>query len=119
MRRGKAADVRGAARFLAEALTTVRALAPSARIVVQADSKFYTAEVVATAARYGAAVSLTTGSNPSVTAGHRPAPRHRVDGDPLPARLRRRGHRRPGLGCRGRRDWLQRSHEWPIAPTDL
>jgi len=68
MRRGKAADVRGAPRFLAEALTTVRALAPSARIVVRADSKFYTAEVVATAARYGAAVSLTTGSNPSVHA---------------------------------------------------
>jgi hypothetical protein len=68
MRRGKAADVRGAARFLAEALTTVRALAPSARIVVRADSKFYTADVAATAARYGAAVSLTTGSNPSVHA---------------------------------------------------
>jgi hypothetical protein len=68
MRRGKAADVRGAARFLAEALSTVRALAPSARIVVRADSKFYTADVAATAARYGAAVSLTTGSNPSVHA---------------------------------------------------
>ena len=68
MRRGKAADVRGAPRFLAEALTTVRALAPSARIVVRADSKFYTADVAATAARYGAAVSLTTGSNPSVHA---------------------------------------------------
>ena len=68
MRRGKAADVRGAARFLAEALTTVRALAPTARVVVRADSTFYTAEVAATAARYGAAVSLTTGSNPSVNA---------------------------------------------------
>jgi len=68
MRRGKAADVRGAARLLAEALATVRALAPSARIVVRADSKFYTADVAATTARYGAAVSLTTGSNPSVTA---------------------------------------------------
>jgi Transposase DDE domain group 1 len=68
LRRGKAADVRGAARFLAEALTTVRALAPTARVVVRADSKFYTAEVAATAARYGAAVSLTTGSNPSVNA---------------------------------------------------
>jgi hypothetical protein len=32
------------------------------------DSKFYTADVVATAARYGAHVSLTTGSNPSVNA---------------------------------------------------
>jgi DDE family transposase len=68
MRKGKAADVRGAARFLAEALTTARAIAPTARIVVRGDSKFYTAEVVATAARYGAAVSLTTGSNPSVNA---------------------------------------------------
>ena len=66
MRRGKAADVRGAARFLAEALTTVRAIAPSARIVVRADSKFYPADVAATAARYDAHVSLTTGSNPSV-----------------------------------------------------
>jgi hypothetical protein len=66
MRQGKAADVRGAARFLAEALTTVRAIAPTARIVVRGDSKFYTADLVATAARHGAAVSLTTGSNPSV-----------------------------------------------------
>jgi hypothetical protein len=68
LRRGKAADVRGAARFLAEALTTVRAIAPAARIVVRADSKFYCADVVATAARYDAHVSLTTGSNPSVAA---------------------------------------------------
>jgi hypothetical protein len=66
LRKGKAADVRGAARFLAEALTTVRSISPTARIVVRADSKFYTADVVATAARYGADVSLTTGSNPSV-----------------------------------------------------
>lgn len=68
MRRGKSADVRGAARFLAEALATVRAIAPTAKIVVRGDSKFYTADVVATAARYGASVSLTTGSNPSVNA---------------------------------------------------
>jgi hypothetical protein len=66
MRRGKAADVRAAARLLAEALATVRAIAPTATIIVRGDSKFYTADVVATAARYGAAVSLTTGSNPSV-----------------------------------------------------
>jgi hypothetical protein len=37
-------------------------------IVVRADSKFYTADVAATAARYGAHVSLTTGSNPSIDA---------------------------------------------------
>jgi hypothetical protein len=68
MRKGKAADVRGAARLLAEALATVRAIAPTARIVVRGDSKFYTADVAATAARYDAAVSLTTGSNPSINA---------------------------------------------------
>jgi hypothetical protein len=68
MRKGKAADVRGAPRLLAEALATVRAIAPTALIVVRGDSKFYTADVVATAARYDAAVSLTTGSNPSINA---------------------------------------------------
>lgn len=67
LRRGKAADVRGAHRLLAEALATVRAIAPTATIVVRGDSKFYSADVVATAARYRAAVSLTTGSNPSIT----------------------------------------------------
>jgi len=68
MRKGKSADVRGAPRLLAEALATVRAIAPTARIVVRGDSKFYTADVAATAARYDAAVSLTTGSNPSINA---------------------------------------------------
>jgi Transposase DDE domain group 1 len=68
LRKGRAADVRGAARFLAEALTTVRAIAPGTRIVVRADSKFYTADVAATAARYDAHLSVTTGSNPSVNA---------------------------------------------------
>jgi hypothetical protein len=66
LRRGKSADVRGAARFLAETLAVVRQVAPAATVVVRADSKFYTADVVATAQRYDAFVSLTTGSNPSV-----------------------------------------------------
>jgi Transposase DDE domain group 1 len=68
LRKGKSADVRGAARFLAETLAVVRRIAPAATVVVRGDSKFYTADVVATAARYGAFVSLTTGSNPSITA---------------------------------------------------
>ncbi len=66
--KGKSADVRGAVRFLAEALTPIRQIAPTATIVVRGDSKFYTADVAATAARYGAQVSLTTGSNPSINA---------------------------------------------------
>jgi hypothetical protein len=68
LRKGKSADVRGATRFLAETLAVVRRLAPTATVVVRADAKFYTAKVVATAARYGAGVSLTTGSNPDVNA---------------------------------------------------
>jgi hypothetical protein len=68
LRKGKSADVRGAARFLAEALAVVRQVAPTATVVVRADAKFYTADVAATAARYGAFVSLTTGSNPNVNA---------------------------------------------------
>jgi hypothetical protein len=67
LRKGKSADVRGAARFLAEALAVVRQMAPNATVVVRGDSKFYSADVVATAARYGASASLTTGSNPSIT----------------------------------------------------
>jgi Transposase DDE domain group 1 len=68
LRKGRAADVRGAARFLAETLAVVRRIAPTATVLVRADSKFYTAKVAATAARYGAYVSLTTGTNPDVTA---------------------------------------------------
>ena len=68
LRKGRAADVRGAARFLAETLVVVRRIAPAATILVRADSKFYTAKVVATAARYGAVVSVTTGTNPDVRA---------------------------------------------------
>jgi hypothetical protein len=66
LRKGRSADVRGAARFLAETLVVVRRIAPDAQVVVRGDSKFYTADVVATAARYDAHVSLTTGANPSV-----------------------------------------------------
>ena len=68
MRKGKAADVRGAAGFVAEAVATAKEAGATAAIIVRADSKFYTADVVAAARRAGAHVSLTTGSNPSVNA---------------------------------------------------
>ena len=68
LRKGKSADVRGAAPFLAEALATARDAGCTGAVVVRADSKFYTADFVATAARAGAYVSITTGSNPSVNA---------------------------------------------------
>jgi hypothetical protein len=68
VRKGKAADVRGAAAFVAEALATARAAGATGTLVLRADSKFYTAEVAAAAGRAGAYVSLSTGSNPSVDA---------------------------------------------------
>ncbi len=68
LRKGKSADVRGASALLAEALATAREAGAGAAIVVRADSKFYTADFVATAGRAGAYVSITTGSNPSVNA---------------------------------------------------
>jgi hypothetical protein len=68
LRKGKAADVRGAAAFAAEALVTAREAGCTGAIVVRGDSKFYTAELAAAARRAGAYVSLTTGSNPSVNA---------------------------------------------------
>lgn len=68
LRKGKAADVRGAARFVAEALATAKQAGATGTIILRGDSKFYTADVVAAARRAGAHVSLTTGSNPSVDA---------------------------------------------------
>lgn len=65
MRRGKSADVRGAAAFLAEQLTTARALGATGTIVVRGDSKFYSADVVKVALRHGGEVSLTVPASPA------------------------------------------------------
>lgn len=65
MRKGRSADVRGAASFLAESLTTARALGATGTIVVRGDSKFYSADVVATALRHEAEVSLTVPASPA------------------------------------------------------
>jgi hypothetical protein len=68
LRRGKAADVRGAVSFVTEAINTARAAGATGTILVRADSKFYTAEVVAACRRGGAYFSLSTGINPDITA---------------------------------------------------
>ncbi|WP_461091834.1 hypothetical protein [Streptomyces incanus] len=66
MRRGKAADSRGAPKFVSEALaTTVEAGCTGTRIL-RADSQFYNAGVIAACRRAGAHFSITTGMNPSV-----------------------------------------------------
>lgn len=68
MRKRTAADVRGATSFVAEALGTARTIGCSGNLVLRGDAKFFTADIVAAAGRAGAFVSLTTGSNPAVTA---------------------------------------------------
>jgi len=68
LRRGKAADVRGAQSYVAESIAVARQAGASGTILVRADSKFYTAEVVAACRRGGALFSLSTGINPSITA---------------------------------------------------
>jgi DDE family transposase len=68
MRKGNSADMRGAARFTTQALKQAHACGATGIIVLRADSKFYSAKVVAAALRHGAQVSITTGSNPAVNA---------------------------------------------------
>jgi hypothetical protein len=68
MRKGNAADVRGATSFVAESLSTARAIGCTGALVLRADAKFFTARIVAAAARAGAFVSITTGSNEAVNA---------------------------------------------------
>ncbi|SRR6266498_3484511 len=68
MRRGRSADVRGAGRFVAETLATVKSIGVTGTVVVRGDAKFYSADVVAACTRASAHVSFTTGSNPSVDA---------------------------------------------------
>jgi hypothetical protein len=68
MRRGNAADGRGADRFTAQIIRQARACGATGMIVLRGDSKFYSAKVVAAALRNGAQVSITTGSNPAVNA---------------------------------------------------
>jgi len=66
MRRGKAADARGAPKFVAEALATAREAGCTGLRILRADSQFYNAGVIAACRRAGARFSITTGMNPSI-----------------------------------------------------
>ncbi|MET8290061.1 IS1380 family transposase [Streptomyces sp. NPDC005132] len=68
LRRGKAADVRGAKSFVAQTLAIAKEAGETGIRMVRADSKFYTADVAAACHRAGAYFSLTTGMNPSIAA---------------------------------------------------
>ncbi|WP_155059096.1 IS1380 family transposase [Streptomyces blattellae] len=66
MRRGKAADSRGAPKFVSEALATAAEAGCTGVRIPRADSQFYNAGVTAACRRAGAHFSLTTGMNPSI-----------------------------------------------------
>ncbi|THA22582.1 IS1380 family transposase [Streptomyces sp. A1277] len=66
MRRGKAADSRGAPKFVSEALATAVEAGCTGTRILRADSQFYNAGVIAACRRAGAHFSLTTGMNPSI-----------------------------------------------------
>jgi len=66
LRRGKAADVRGAESFVGEALAIAKEAGANGIRLMRADSKFYTADAVAACRRAGARFSLTTGMNSSI-----------------------------------------------------
>ncbi|PYC88423.1 IS1380 family transposase [Streptomyces tateyamensis] len=68
LRRGKAADARGAGPFTAEALAAAKQAGARGTVVVRADSQFYNADVAAACRRAGARFSLTVRMNPSVAA---------------------------------------------------
>ncbi|MEC4020694.1 IS1380 family transposase [Streptomyces sp. H27-D2] len=66
MRRGKAADSRGAPKFVSETLATAVEAGCTGTRVLRADSQFYNAGVIAACRRNRAHFSITTGMNPSI-----------------------------------------------------
>ncbi|MGW1659300.1 IS1380 family transposase [Streptomyces atratus] len=66
MRRGKAADSRGAPKFVSEALATAVEASCTGMRILRADSQFYNAGVIVACHRAGAHFSITTGMNPSI-----------------------------------------------------
>lgn len=66
LRRGAAGSARGAACFVAEALSTAHAAGATGTLVVRADSAFYGREVIAACRRLGAYFSITAIGNCSV-----------------------------------------------------
>ncbi len=66
LRRGATNSARGAAGFVAEALTTARSAGARGLVIVRLDSAFYTADVIAACTRAGARFSVTARINTAV-----------------------------------------------------
>jgi hypothetical protein len=66
LRRGRAADSRGAPKLVSEALATAREAGCTGLRILRADSQIYNAGVIAACRRAGTRFSITCGMNPSV-----------------------------------------------------
>ncbi|MEV5877323.1 IS1380 family transposase [Streptomyces sp. NPDC052101] len=66
LRRGKAADSRGAPKLVSEALATAAEAGCTGLRILRADSQFYNARVIAACRRAQPRFSITSGMNPSV-----------------------------------------------------
>jgi hypothetical protein len=68
LRKGSANSARGAARLVADAITTTRCCGASGLLVLRADSAFYSRDVVAAARRHGVRFSITARKTTAITA---------------------------------------------------
>jgi hypothetical protein len=68
LRKGSANSARGAARLVADAVTTTRSCGVSGLVVLRADSAYYGADVIAAARRHRACFSVTARKDRAVTA---------------------------------------------------
>ncbi|QDL69781.1 IS1380 family transposase [Streptomyces malaysiensis subsp. malaysiensis] len=66
LRRGKAADSRGAPKFVSDALATAREAGGTGLRILRADSQFYNSGVIGACRRADARFSITCGMNPSI-----------------------------------------------------
>jgi hypothetical protein len=67
LRRGSANSARGAARLVADAITTTRSAGVSGPVVLRADSAYYGHDVIAAARRHGVGFSVTARQDRAVT----------------------------------------------------
>jgi hypothetical protein len=68
LRKGSANSARGAARLIADAITTTRSCGVAGVLVLRADSAYYGAEVIAAAHRAGVHFSVTVRKDPAISA---------------------------------------------------
>jgi hypothetical protein len=68
LRKGSANSARGAARLVADAITTTRSAGTAGLMVLRADSAYFGADVIAAARRHGVRFSITARKDRAVTA---------------------------------------------------